>query len=789
MLVKEPSFTAVAVLTLALGIGANAAIFSIVNAVVLRPLSYEEPDRLMFLRGNNPQRDLMQSPVSPPDFLDWRSQSTSFVGMAAHESTIFRYTGDAGAERLTGASVTSNLFDLLGEQPLLGRAFAAEEEQPGKDKVVILSEPLWKRLFGADPGIIGKAIKMNDQSYVVVGVVRESFKYPAENVTVWKPLAFDDRAIQDRTAYRLGVVARLKDGTTPGSTEAEMNTIARRLQQSYPATNSGWSVEVKPLHEVLVGDLRSAMLILMGSVLLVQLIACVNIACLLSARMTARRKEIALRMALGATRRHILQQLLTESVLLSLLGGACGTLLAFWGLKVLVSFIPPYVPRVSEINIDQTVLGFTLLVSVATGLIFGLMPARQRGRFDLNEILKDSSRGSSGGREQQRLRVMLVISEVALSLVLATGAGLLLRSFAALRNVDPGFKAEGVLVNSQLVLPPKKYGENRRGVAFFKDLFERVRALRGVESVGGITALPLENNSALQSYAVASRPPQPQGEELTAVINTVGGDYFQTMSIPLRQGRLFTERDDDKAPKTALVNETLSRRVFSGQDPVGQRLYLSGGDTPYEIIGVVGDTKQFLLTEAARPEIFTHYLESPTTYMYVLARTAGDPMSLAQSIRKEVQSIDPDQPVGHRTLVQQFDKSISYPRFYTLLLGLFGGLALILTSVGIYGVMSYTVVQRTQEIGIRLALGAQRSDILKLVVGRGLKLALVGVAAGLALSFAAGRFLSGLLYKVSAVDPLTYALTPALLLLVAVAACFVPARRATIINPSVTLKE
>ncbi|HYY56059.1 MAG TPA: ABC transporter permease [Pyrinomonadaceae bacterium] len=786
---KNPGFTTVAVMTLALGIGANTAIFSIVNTVILRPLPYKEPDRIMYLQGSNTQRELTQNPVSPPDFLDWRAQSRSFSEMAAFESTIFRHTAESGAERLNGYSVTANFFDLLGEKPLLGRVFTAEDERPGADMVAILSETVWQRHFGGDPGIVGKPVKMNDRTFIVVGVMRAAFKFPDTLAEVWKPLAFDNEALQDRTSYRLQVIARLKDGVTFEGARAEMETISRQLQQAYPQTNSGWSVFIQPLHESIVGFLRPAMFVLLAAVFFVLLIACVNVASLLSARMTSRRKEVALRTAIGATRLRILRQLLTESVLLGLIGGTCGVFLAVLGLKVLVGFIPPFTPRVEEIGIDPTVLAFTLLISVVTGLIFGLMPAWQTTHTNLNEILKDSSRGSTGGKGQNRFRSILVVTEVVLSLVLLIGAGLLIRSFAAMRNVDPGFKAEGVLVNSQLVLPPQKYAEGNRGVMFFKELFERVRALPGVEAVGGITALPLQGNSRLQAYAVAGRPPQPQGQELTAVINTVAGDYFQTMSIPLRSGRLFTERDDANAPKAVLINETLARRIFPGQNPLGERLYMRGGNTPYEIIGVVGDAKQFNLTGEASPEIFTHYLETPTTFMYVLARTKGDPTSLAMPIRREVQAIDPDQPVGNRTLAQQFENSISQPRFYTLLLGLFAAVALILSTIGIYGVMSYMVAQRTHEIGIRMALGAQRRDVLRIVIWQGLKLAMIGVAVGLAFAFLATRLLSSLLYGVSAVDPVTFIIIPLLLTGVAVAACFIPARRATRIDPLIALRN
>jgi predicted permease len=789
VLLKNRGFTLVAVLTLALGIGANTAIFSIVNAVVLRPLPFKDPDRIVYLQGSNPQRELSQNPVAPPDFLDWRAQSRSFSEMAAYESTIFRHTSEQGAERLDGYSVTANFFDLMGEKPLMGRTFTPEEEKPGQNDVAILSETVWQRHFGADPGIVGRTIKMNDRTFTVVGIMRASFKFPDTTAEVWRPLAFNNEELQDRTDYRLQVIGRLRDGVTFEGARSEMEGIARQLEQAYPTTNTGWSVFIQPLHESVVGYLRPAMFVLLGAVFLVLLISCVNVASLLSARMTSRRKEVALRTAIGATRLRILRQLLTESVLLGLIGGVCGVLLAIFGVKVLVAYLPPFTPRVEEIGIDPTVLGFTFLISILTGLIFGLMPAWQTTHTDLNEILKDSSRGSTGGKGQNRFRSVLVVTEVVLSLVLLIGAGLLIRSFVAMRNVDPGFRAEGVLVNSQLVLPPQKYAEGNRGTAFFKELFERVRALPGVEAVGGITALPLQGNSRLQAYAVAGRPPQPKGQEFTAVINTVGADYFQTMSIPLRRGRMFTERDDDKAPKTVLINEALARRIFNGEEALGQRLYLRGGNTPYEVVGVVGDAKQFNLLGETSPEIFTHYLESPTTFMYVLARTKGDPTSLAQPIRREVQAIDPDQPVGNRTLSQQFENSISQPRFYTLLLGLFAAVALALASVGIYGVMSYMVALRTHEIGIRMALGAQRRDVFRIVVGQGLKLALIGVVVGLGLSFLASRLLSKMLFGVSAVDPLTYVIIPLILTTVAVAACFIPARRATKIDPLIALRN
>lgn len=787
---KNRAFTIVAVLTLALGIGATTGIFSIAYAVLLRPLPYAAPDRVVLLLESNVQRNLISSLVAPAVYMDWKSRSQSFADLAAYRGAVYRFRTDYGAERLVGGSVSSNFFTLLGEKPVLGRFFTPEEEQRGKDNVMILGEALWQRSFGGDRGIIGKTVTMNDRTFTVVGILSSRFdtSITQQQVVVWTPLAFDPAVLQNRTAYMLAVIGRLKDNLSLGEARAEMNSIASQLQQAYPATDAGWTVSVTPIQEALVANVRPAMLVLLAATFFLLLIACINVANLLSARMAQRRKEVALRMAIGATQFRIFRQLLTESLLLALISGVCGVLLGLVAMKVLVAYAPAGIPRIEQVGINSTVLGFTLLISLITALIFGLLPIWQTTREDMNSTLKEGSRGSTGGKGQHLLRKISVASEVALSLVLLVGAGLLIRSFLALRSVDPGFKTEGVLVNSQLVLPPK-YSENNRGVAFFKDLFQRVRVLPGVESVGGITALPLQSNSALQAFAVAGAAPRPKGQELTAVINTVGENYFPTMGIPLRSGRLFTEQDDDKAIKTVLINGTLARTVFPNQDPLGQRLFLRDGNTPYAIVGVVGDAKQFSLAEPARPEIFTHYLESPVTFMYVLVQTKGDPRNLAASIRQAVRAIDPDQPVAHRTLIQQLDNAIVQPRFYALILGIFAGAALLLAIVGIYGVMSYMVAQRTHELGIRVAMGAQRSAVLMLVMKQGLKLTFIGLLVGVGLSFVTARLLSTMLFGVGAIDPFTFLLVPLLLIAVSLAACLIPAYGATKVDPLVALRS
>ncbi len=787
---KNPAFTIVAVLTLALGIGATTAIFSISYAVILRPLPYAQPDRVLLLLQSNNQRNIINSPVSPPIFQDWKTRSHSFSELAAIRGATYRYRTDYGGERLVGSAVTANFFSLLGETPVKGRFFTPEDEQPGKDNVMVLSEALWQRVFGADPGIIGKTVTMSDRTFTIVGILSNRFdtSIAQQQIVVWTPLAFDPAALQNRTAYTLGVFGRLKDGVSVAEARAEMNSIAGQLQQDYPATDAGWTVSVRTVQEALVANVRPAMIVLLVATFFLLLIACINVANLLSARMAQRRKEVALRMAIGATQFRIFRQLLTESVVLALIAGIGGVLLGLVGMKVLVAYAPAGIPRIEQVGINAQVLLFTLLVSIVTALIFGLLPAFQTTREDMNSTLKEGSRGSTGGKGQHRIRRISVASEVALSLVLLVGAGLLIRSFLALRNVDPGFKTDGVLVNTLLVLPPK-YAKENRGVIFFKDLFQRVRALPGVQSVGGITALPLQGNSALQAFAVAGAAPRPQGQELTAVINTVGEDYFATMGIPLRSGRLFTAHDDDKSTKAVLVNETLARTVFPGQDPIGQRLLLRGDNMPYMIVGVVGDAKQFGLADPTRPEIFTNYLESPVTFMYVTVKSNGDPTGLGPPIRGEVRAIDPDQPVGHRTLIQQLENAIVQPRFYALILGIFAGAALLLAIVGIYGVMSYMVAQRSHELGIRVALGAQRSDVLMLVMKQGLKLTVIGLLAGVVLSVVTARLLSTMLFGVGPIDPFTFLLVPLLLVGVSLAACFIPAYAATRVDPLTALRS
>jgi predicted permease len=617
----------------------------------------------------------------------------------------------------------------------------------------------------------------------------KSFDFPLGGNDAWTLLTFTPPQLQSHGFRSLLVLARLKDGVSPAQADAELAVISQTIAKTEPAASAGWVGVSESLYENLVANVRPSLLILQGAVLFVLLIACVNVAALLSARMAVRQHEVGLQTALGASRGGLIRQLLTESVLLSVAGGVAGFLLAMWGLKGLVAAIPAgSLPRTAEIGLDWRVFGFTLLLAVGTGVLFGLAPAVQSTRTVLTSVLGDSGRRTSASRGQRAFRSGLVVLEVVLSLVLLIGAALLMRTFVTLSQIDPGFKSDGVLVNSQLVLPVSKYGQDFRGNQFFTDLLARLERIPGIESAGGITALPLQGNSRTVTYAVAGEPARAPGDERRTVFNVVAGDYFKTMSIPLKGGRLFTERDDRNAPRVALVNEALATQVFGRTNPIGQHLTLGSPAVTYEIVGVVGSTRQFGLTTPPQPEVFASYLADPITYMYVLTKSAGDPSRFIPAIRQEVRAVDPDQPVGHRTLAQQFENSIANSRFYTMLLGVFGVTALVLAAVGIYGVMSYVVAQRTREFGIRLALGAEASHVRLLVVRQGVLLVLLGLVIGLGLAWALTRYLASLLYDITPTDLTTFAVVAAVLGAVALVAGYLPARRATRVSPIAALR-
>jgi putative ABC transport system permease protein len=785
MLVKNPGFAAVAVIALALGIGANAAIFSVVNTVLLRSLPYDNPDRLMILRENKlPQ--FSEFSVSPGNFTDWQKQNTVFEQLAAIGSTAYNFTsGDAEPERLRGARVSATLFEILGAQAALGRTFLNEEDQPGQN-VAILSSSLWKRRFNSDPNLIGQSISLSATSFTVIGVMPASFQFPDRDTDVWTPNGFTAQLAQAHGAHYLSVIGRLKPGVTVQQANAEMITIAGRLAEQYSGSNAGWSVDVFPMQEYDVRDIKPALLILLGAVALVLLIACANVANLLLARATSRQKEIAIRTALGASRWRVVRQLLTESVVLAVIGGIVGLLLALWGTDLLLALAPQDLPRVKDVALDGRVIAFTLSVTLLTGIVFGLVPALQASRPNLNETLKEGGRGSTGGHH--RVRGSLVITEVALALVLLVGAGLLIRSFYRLQQVNPGFNTTNALAVN-LSLPGKKYPQADQLTAFYNQLIERVSGLPGVVSVGATQSMPIQSDYLL-GFNIQGRPPAAPGEDKSTNYYAVTPDYFRAMGIRLVRGRVFTDQDRKDSPRVAIINEEMAKRYFPDEDPIGKGINVTNGpETFREIVGVVSDVKQYGLAQPSTLQTYEPFLQNPFSGMTLVVRTENNPTALNSAIRSQVLAIDKDQPIARtRPLEQIIYESVAKQRFAMLLLGTFGAVALVLAAVGLYGVMSYAVTQRTHELGIRMALGARTGDVLKLVVSHGLTLALIGVGIGLGGAFALTRLMKSLLFATAATDPLTFAGIAVLLTGVALGACLAPARRAIKVDPMVALR-
>ena len=785
---KNPGFTAVAVLTLALGIGANTAIFSIVNAVLLRPFPYQAPERLVILE----ERISAGGSFSPsyPNFVDWRAQNMAFDSIAAvRGNESFNFTGAGEPERLQGRLVSAEFFSTLGIQPLLGRDFLPEEDRPGTTPAVILSYGFWQRRFGADPDVLGKQLTLNNQSFTVVGITPANFQFGLEaDVTVPIGLSAERFANRGRDPGT-GVVARLKPGVSQQQGETELNLVAARLEQQYPETNKGRRVLVTPLHESIVGNVRQPLVILLGAVGLVLLIACANVANLLLVRSSARQKEMAVRVALGASRATLVRQLLTENVLLAALGTALGILLAFWGISLIASRLPDGIPRLQEAQVDAPALVFTLAVSLLTSLLFGLAPALQASRPTLTEGLKEGDRGSSGRR--QRLRSVLVVGEVALTLTLLVGAGLLIQSFRRVLQVDPGFKAQNLLMMQVSVNNP----DGQQVANFFEQLQQNVRNLPGVKSVAVSNGIPFGSTN-FPAFLIEGRPEtenKPSGLRYH-----VSPAYFQTMGIGLIKGRLFTAEDTPATPSVAIIDEVLARRFFPNEDPLGHRLKASADAPGIEIVGIVRHAEPNSLDAQgpAPAQFYFSFNQIPAERLpgYVrrinlLTRTEVEPLGLASAVRGQVAALNKDQAVFNvRTMEQTVAQSVAARRFSMLLLTVFAIVALGLASLGIYGLMSYAVAQRTREIGVRMALGAQMSDVLKLVVGQGMKLALVGVVLGLVASVALMQLMKTLLFGVSATDPLTFILIALLLTVVALLACWLPAQRATKVDPMQALR-
>jgi putative ABC transport system permease protein len=788
-LLKHPGFAAVAVITLALGIGANTAIFSVVNAVLLRPLPFDDPERIVWLWDTLPQLPI--APASLPEFLDWKEQNRSFEHLAAFQSgSMFLDAGD-GTEDTRVGLVTPEMFSVFHVSPVLGRTFSDEATLPGRYRVAVLSHSMWQNRFGSDLNVLGRTIQLSGAAYTIIGVMPAGFSYP-DRAELWRPLQIDPAKL-DRGPHYLHIVGRLKSGVTLAQAQADMSALAGRLAQQYPEKTAGHGVKLERLTDVIVGDISLALFVLLGAVGFVLLIACANLANLMLARVGARQKEIAVRTALGASRLRIVRQLLTESILLAVSGGAAGLLLATWAVSWLVSLSADTIPRVHEISVDPRVAGFTLLISVATGLLFGLAPALQVSRPDLTDALKESGRTTAGHR-RNRLRSALVVSEVALSLVLLVGAGLMIRSFARLNQVDPGFSPAGVLTLGVTLLN-SKYPKDEQVAQLYSQILERAATTPGVLSVGAISDLPLSGSNTSDNFTIEGRPAIAKEAEPLTEYRVVTPRYFETMGIPFLSGRDFVESDTRQSPNVVVINDAFARRHFAGENPLGHRLKLQGQERdPFLIVGVVGNVRDLGLAEQPTPEAYVPFLQDPLSQTYqrsmtIVARTKSDPRDVAGSLRSALTSIDKGLPVyAIKPMTEYLRDSLSRRRFSLVLLSVFGGVALTLAAVGIYGVISYGVTQRTHEMGIRMALGAQSRDVLKLVVRQAMMLVLGGVAIGLLASLALTRLLKSLLFNVGVTDPLTFAVIALLMTLIALLACLIPARRATKVDPLVALR-
>ena len=791
---KTPGFTTVVVLTLALSIGANAAIFSVVNAVVLRPLPYPDAARLMVVWGNLHRPGVEEIPASAGEYVDYRDQVRSLEQVAAYDTLGFNLTGGGEPERVDGAVVTASVFPLLGVNAQVGRTFAAAEEQPGRDQVAILSHALWTRRFRADPAIVGQMVAVDGRPVEIVGVMPAAFRFPDETTELWRPILLDAEALGagNRGSHGFTVLARLKRGISREQARADLDSAGAAFQARFPGNyRNGFSTTVRPLQDEIVGDTSRALFVLLGAVGLVLLIACANVANLLLARAASRRKEMALRTALGASRWRIVQQLLTESVIVALTGGALGLLLAFWGIDALVAASPDSLPRLRQVGVDGRVVGFTALVSLATGVLFGLAPAIRASRTELHETLKEGGRTSAAhGRAGQ----LLVIAEVALSLVLLVAAGLLIRSFARLQDVAPGFEP-AKLLTFRLALPESRYVTFDKGDAFFTGLFTRLRANPDVRAVAASSALPFSGVGGSRTFTIDGRPPLRPEDSTEEQLRIVGDGYFGAMRIPIVKGREFTTRDGPASPRVAVISGALARKHFPNEEAIGKRISFSQSEPRwYEIVGIAGDVKHRGLDARDRPELYVPYRQPLfdswiVRPMYLAVRTAGEPLAAVAAVRREVSGLDPDQPISDvRSMDDRITRSLTGRRFNMVLLGLFAALALTLAAVGIYGIVAYAVTERTHEIGLRVALGAQRRDVVAMVVRQGMTMALIGTAAGVAASLALVRVMSGLLFGVSAADPITFAAIPLLLVTVSLAACYIPARRATRVEPMIALR-
>jgi putative ABC transport system permease protein len=793
MLLKSPMVTLVALVTLTLGIGANTAIFSVVNGVLLRTFPYHEAERLVLVWEKSPRND--ENVINLGNFFDWKEQNHVFTDMAVFFNRNFNLTGDGEPEEVTGQYGTTNLFSVLGSNPILGRTFADDDGREDQPRTVVISYGLWQRRYGGDQNIVGRQINVNERPATVIGVMPETFGWHIQKGTqaskpadIWIPFPVSAELRQRRGRFAKSV-ARLKPGVSIEQAKQEMATIGARLAQQYPEFNTNWSVNVVPLRTQVTGAIRRPLFILLGAVAFVLLIACANVANLLLARASSRRKEIAVRAGLGATRRRITRQLLTESVMLALTGGLLGVLVAWWGTKALVALSPPALIDLKNVSVNWPVLAFTFGLSLLTGIVFGLVPALEATRFDLQGSLKEGGKNIGGSASGQRIRSVFVVTQVALALVLLIGAGLLLKSFNRLQSVDTGFNPNNLLT-VQINLLPRKYDTEPKQIEFFKRAVEQMKAIPGVEAAGAINTPPFTGLYSGTNVDVDGQK-LPPGQELSTGVVVTDANYFQTMQIPLKLGRLYTEQEATEMRHVVVVNETFVQKNLGGQNPLGHRvtIYMKDEIEPSEIIGVVADHKHLGLDVPVEPVAYWPHPELVYSGMTLMLRTRGDANAVASAARNVIHTLDPQQPIGEvSTMETLLSTSVARARFSASLLTVFSLLALVMAAVGIYGVMSYSVLQRTHEIGVRMALGAQRFDVLKLMVKKGIVLGVAGVVVGLAASFALTRLIATLLFDVTATDAATFIIVSAGLFLVTLIACYVPARRATKVDPLKALR-
>ncbi len=788
-LARNPGFACVSILALGLGIGANSAIFTVVNSVLLNPLHYDQPQQLVVVRERNLEAGFPEFSLSPGNYLTYRDENRSFAGFAAMAGGSMNFAGAEEPERIATARVSSNFFEVLHAQPVLGRVFTPDENKLGSDHVVILSYGLWQGRFGGRRNVVGERVNLNDEMYSIVGVMPRDFDFPLHN-RIWRPLTMSEADWHERGGHFLAGIARLRPDATIQSATADLNTTARRLQQAYPDSNHGWDTAIIGLQDRVVGKVRPMMLTLLAAVGFVLLIACVNLANLLLSRSAVRRKEIGIRGALGASSGRLVRQLLTESLVLSAFGTLLGVGIGWAATRMLTSVSPDILPRAPEISLDLRALAVTAAIGVLTGLFFGLAPALQMARADLNSSLREGGRGNSIGFRRNIVRSVLVTGEVALALALLAGAGLLMRSFYRLESVDTGFDAHGVLTFS-VNLPNAKYAKPEQRFSLFERALAAIRALPGVSNAGAATIFPLSGHDTIYAFDQVGKPPRPPGQSANAMYYAVMPGYFETMRIPLKAGRLFTQADAANAPRTLIISETLAKKYYPNENPLGQRITFGDPlDKAPLIVGIVGDVRDEELESKGRAAVYQPASQVPVSSLFYAVRTAGNPESLIPGVRSVFRGLDSELPLDAVGTVDALvETSLSQRRFAMLLMAVFAALALTLAMVGIYGVLAYAVNQATQEIGIRIALGAGRGDVLRLIVVYGGGLVAVGIVIGAALALAAGRLLASQLYEVNAADPITYASVAAALVITGLAACLVPAFRAMRVDPIVALRS